>query len=232
MLTENKFSKYLLYAIGEILLVIIGILIALQINNWNEENKTRKEESNILTEMKLALKSDLDYIDFSIKSHKLSTRNLTIIKEQFQLKTTTNDSLNYLYYSLLYTSPVEVTIVPFETLKSKGFDLISNNSLRNKILHYYEQTVKYSMNKEQFISKKFTIEYCTKLFNTVAWYSYKPPNSGMNQIIPNDIESLKKDKVFLNLLNTKIDEFRSQTSAVLQAKEEIQNLLKLIDDEL
>ncbi|AGC78091.1 hypothetical protein DDD_2964 [Nonlabens dokdonensis DSW-6] len=35
MLTENKFSKYLLYAIGEIVLVVIGILIALYINNWN-----------------------------------------------------------------------------------------------------------------------------------------------------------------------------------------------------
>jgi hypothetical protein len=41
LLTENKFSRYLLYAIGEILLVVIGILIALQVNNWNEERKTK-----------------------------------------------------------------------------------------------------------------------------------------------------------------------------------------------
>ena len=39
MLTENKFSKYLMYAIGEIILVVIGILIALQVNNWNENRK-------------------------------------------------------------------------------------------------------------------------------------------------------------------------------------------------
>ena len=39
LLTENKFSKYLIYAIGEIILVVIGILIALQINNWNENRK-------------------------------------------------------------------------------------------------------------------------------------------------------------------------------------------------
>ena len=44
MLTENKFSKYLLYAIGEIVLVVIGILIALSINNWNNNNKDRKLE--------------------------------------------------------------------------------------------------------------------------------------------------------------------------------------------
>ncbi len=42
LLTENKFSKYLVYAIGEIILVVIGILIALQINNWNEDKKNQK----------------------------------------------------------------------------------------------------------------------------------------------------------------------------------------------
>jgi sensor domain CHASE-containing protein len=62
MLTENKFSKYLLYACGEILLVVIGILIALSINNWNEnqiEIKTinsylKKIESNVQQDLKMA----------------------------------------------------------------------------------------------------------------------------------------------------------------------------------
>ena len=45
LLSENKFSKYLIYAIGEIVLVVIGILIALQINNWNENNKDNKLEA-------------------------------------------------------------------------------------------------------------------------------------------------------------------------------------------
>ena len=48
MLTENKFSKYLLYAIGEIILVVIGILIALQVNNWNQDRKDRISERKIL----------------------------------------------------------------------------------------------------------------------------------------------------------------------------------------
>ena len=231
MLTENKFSKYLLYAFGEIALVMIGILLAIQVNNWNEENKTRKEESKILSEIKLALKNDLKYIDANIWTHRRGKRNLTIIKEQFQLKKTTNDSLNFFYYSLLFTNTSDITTGPFETLKSKGFDLISNDTLRNKILFYYEQTAKYDLDKELFLSKKFTVEYCTKLFNTVAWFS-NSDSFKMNEIIPNDLESLKNDKVFLNLLNTKIDELNAQTHIKKEAKEEIQNLLKLIDDEL
>ena len=45
LLTENKFSKYLLYAIGEIILVVIGILIALQLNDWNDSRKQLKLEN-------------------------------------------------------------------------------------------------------------------------------------------------------------------------------------------
>lgn len=48
MIGENKFSKYLIYAFGEIILVVIGILIALQINDWNENRKNRNEETAIL----------------------------------------------------------------------------------------------------------------------------------------------------------------------------------------
>lgn len=51
LLSENKFSKYLLYATGEIILVVIGILIALQINNWNEQRKDRAKEHILLKQL-------------------------------------------------------------------------------------------------------------------------------------------------------------------------------------
>ena len=48
---QNRVSKYLLYALGEIILVVIGILIALQINNWNEERKNSIEEKTVLNSL-------------------------------------------------------------------------------------------------------------------------------------------------------------------------------------
>ncbi|MFT4982518.1 MAG: sensor domain CHASE-containing protein [Bacteroidia bacterium] len=51
MLTENQFSKYLLYAVGEIVLVVIGIMIALSINNASEVDKLRQKEITLLSEM-------------------------------------------------------------------------------------------------------------------------------------------------------------------------------------
>ena len=58
LLIQNKTGKYFKYAIGEIILVVIGILIALQINNLNEAKKSKKKEKQILTE----IISDLEYI--------------------------------------------------------------------------------------------------------------------------------------------------------------------------
>ena len=58
LLTENKFSRYLLYAIGEIILVVIGILIALQIDNWNQDRLDRNEEKNYYRNIKRQLTED------------------------------------------------------------------------------------------------------------------------------------------------------------------------------
>ena len=51
LMEKNKTSKYLKYAIGEIVLVVVGILIALQINNWNEDRTARKSENQILNSL-------------------------------------------------------------------------------------------------------------------------------------------------------------------------------------
>ncbi|MBT8219942.1 MAG: hypothetical protein KJP00_08955, partial [Bacteroidia bacterium] len=59
LLTENKFSNYFIYAIGEIILVVIGILIALQFNTWQIEKKDRQIERTLLENIKRDLESDI-----------------------------------------------------------------------------------------------------------------------------------------------------------------------------
>jgi hypothetical protein len=58
LLTENKLSRYLTYAIGEIALVMIGILLALQVNNWNKKNKERAMEIKRYENLHLNLVAD------------------------------------------------------------------------------------------------------------------------------------------------------------------------------
>ena len=59
MADDNKPLKYMRYAIGEIVLVVIGILIALQVNNWNETEKSKSESNRLLNDLKQELEKDI-----------------------------------------------------------------------------------------------------------------------------------------------------------------------------
>ena len=59
LLLSNNFSKYALYALGEILLVMVGILLALQVNNWNENRNKELELIDILSEIRNNIKEDI-----------------------------------------------------------------------------------------------------------------------------------------------------------------------------
>ncbi len=79
LLTENKFSKYLLYAIGEIALVMIGILLALQVNNWNEVQKNKTVERQLLTSLLQEFEANLDILAQTIETNtKIMESSLTI----------------------------------------------------------------------------------------------------------------------------------------------------------
>ena len=89
LLSEGKTGKYLKYALGEIILVVIGILIALSINNWNQERQQKKVLNNIYATIKADLKQDIVNIDKivsssqSIEKDYLAIINKTIRKEDF-----------------------------------------------------------------------------------------------------------------------------------------------------
>ena len=78
LMSENKTGKYFKYAIGEILLVVIGILIALQINNWNENRKLNNNEKIILTDLVEDL--ELDYSAFT-EDKKMLDKQLKLVDE-------------------------------------------------------------------------------------------------------------------------------------------------------
>lgn len=134
LLTENKFSKYLLYAIGEIVLVVIGILIALQINNWNEERKTEKEEIRILNNLLESLYSAKDQSNIEIFEEKQLKESLLVAlgknsnKSEFNVNTI-SDSL---FYDIIWNSNPSVPVLnSYSDIKNTGkIGLIKNRKIR------------------------------------------------------------------------------------------------------
>ena len=95
MNTQNRVSKYLLYAIGEIVLVVFGILIALQVNNWNESNKRARAETEFLKGVQNDLSVDMNYINMVL--HKLRKKTNAFDEMDLDLPKPNMDSLISIY---------------------------------------------------------------------------------------------------------------------------------------
>ena len=136
LLSENKFSKYLLYAIGEIVLVVIGILIALQINTWNTERIAKKEEQIILKQLKSEFRTNLNQLNEKIDLHdKLITSGQRILEFIDGEQVIQNqDSLNSILSNTLPAPTFDpINGVTNDIINSGKLYLIQNDSLRQLI---------------------------------------------------------------------------------------------------
>ena len=136
---ENKTGKYLKYAIGEIVLVVIGILIALSINNWNEERKIKQKETIVLNELLTSINSDLTaykiHTDPSLE--KKANGIDSLIAYIFDKREIKNSAFINFYTNMSLDVFMQFDDGPFEDLKSSGLDIINNDSLRTVINNTY-----------------------------------------------------------------------------------------------
>lgn len=136
LLSENRFSKYLLYAIGEIILVVIGILIAFQIDSWNQNKQNRKQEQQILSQLLKEYTSNLNQLN-----KKIDLRNETL-KSSFKLLEYRTKNLEMIMADSIDAHLFRICIRPTfdpelsvsnELINSGKLYLLENADLRNKI---------------------------------------------------------------------------------------------------
>ena len=139
LLAEGKTGKYLKYAIGEIVLVVIGILIALQINNWNEESKNRKQESQILLQLKSEFEQNLAELELKISMRKEMLDATTRILAYYDNPKTWTlaDSVASDFRKTFYTPTFNpVTGVTDELLSSGKLYIIENERLKISLTNW------------------------------------------------------------------------------------------------
>lgn len=137
LILEKKALKYFKYAVGEIVLVVVGILIALQINNWNEGRKNAAKEAYILNEILNNLYEDAEQIEFNLKRREATQsaiENLLNIidKSPIDEMGLEKNLADFLTFERFY--PVNNA---YEMLKSNGL-IIDNKYLRTDISRYYD----------------------------------------------------------------------------------------------
>jgi len=168
LLTENKpalpagrFSNYILYAIGEIFLVVIGILIALQINNWN----TTKNESKILNSYAQKIRLNLEQ-DLEQRKQLTSLRNEAIIlcetaKNYYRNGSLlSKDTLSRAAGRVMYEEKFSANKSGFNSLVNSGYiEKLPNGKFSDEIYKYYELVENLNFTESKYNQFCETMEY-------------------------------------------------------------------------
>lgn len=216
LLKEGKTSRYLQYAVGEIILVVVGILIALEINNWNEEKIDTMQEITLLKNIQQDINLDKLDINFNLKYHKLFIKAeielLAFLQSDLKQPKTPIDYSNALgppLLSLLHKST-------FNNLINNDISIVSNNDLKKSITRFYDYFVTAVMILENeageyntYTAKKpfffiyFKLDNKSKLMELSAEnneYQYNPDLERQSLIFKN-VQAAKQDEAFKIQLN-------------------------------
>jgi hypothetical protein len=136
---RKRLPKYLLYATGEIILVVIGILIALSINTWNENRKSVNVQNSILREIENGLDKDVVDMNHNINGHQQGLQASAYFNKIINNRPVDMDSVAYQYTKLLRGFASLQNTSSYESLKSRGLEIIQNDSLRLQIISLYEE---------------------------------------------------------------------------------------------
>lgn len=138
LLEKGMTTSYLKYAIGEIVLVVVGILIALSINTWNENRKDRSFEVKMLKEVKTALISDKAHFETMKERMMILKDRVDFFVNYIADQKTMNDSLNDKIFGLNMGISMQFNNGAYSAIKASGIDKISNDSLRNSLIYFYD----------------------------------------------------------------------------------------------
>lgn len=129
---RNKFTTYLLYAIGEIVLVVIGILIAVSINNWNNDRKDRKAEEVLLIQLQLEFESNLAQLEEKMQIRSNAIRGVLRLLDYADHPEKRKADSTVLFLGQTITAPTFDPIVN-DLISAGRLQLLTNDSLKTML---------------------------------------------------------------------------------------------------
>jgi len=234
---ENKTGKYVKYAIGEIILVVIGILIALSINNWNEHRKEQKQEVKVLKQLKTDLNENEEEIRVAIK--RIEVNSFAMDSVLVNLNKQDYDTSFSIYMALIHRKSFFNNSNSGYKLIGNGMaKLISNDRLLNGILQLYEKDFVNIKSRQDLMNNKIeekVYPLTNKLFriNTKISIKLKEFDEVASEVYnPLDFKALTINQEYINNLLQLNKTFKNRLSYLKITQKKLTEVLKLLDYEL
>lgn len=210
------------YALGEILLIVVGVTLALMATTWYESRQERKDELDALQQIKIALESDLESLNENFQEMREAEQDIAKLLEFLRSGATYDVAINPHFSGVTKWRGARVRSAPYEQIKSRGFSLISNSSIRVKLIDLYEghlPALRRSTDNDRAVSRDQIAPYFFARFRRPDGDEWEPI----------DYEALRSDPVFENLL---IAKQRRLQGFVLPAYESVINAIREILTEI
>ena len=225
LLGEGATSKYLLYAIGEILLVMVGILLALQVNNWNQDRADRQKEILLLKEINSEFihnKEELERTTWFYENR--VKKNCIDFKELFpiaQSERNIDTLINLLRRSCqLVTSDLSMGSIS-TLINTSSFDIISNEELRSLLLQWEDLVADY------FEREVLLIDYTTQVI--IPYLAKRIPQPYRPEVNDKRVDlSFVSTIEFENLINDRLWYTNTLLQSVQGEQSQISNALNRI----
>jgi hypothetical protein len=233
LLTENKFSKYLIYAIGEIILVMIGILLALQVNNWNQQRIATQKEQLLLKALQDEFVENKAQFEKVIARHELAMASTQYVIAQFPIdpkkinldtfKEKSNDWGRW--YSFNPSQGVIRSLV-----NTSSFELISNTELRRLLVSWEDVLADYKEEEDLAIKDNYEYLY-TEISRFLGWgHDYEDERVDINFLSTLQFETifLRRESNLKDILGLhQIENDSRQISELKRVKTTIDRIIAL-----
>jgi len=166
------------YAIGEVALIVVGITIALAANSWYEERKALQDERVVLQQLHQTLTEDLEELSRRSMTMRQVEQDIAALLNHLEEDKPYSDKLGGYFRSLGRFRGVRMRLAPFEALKARGLELISNDRLRVRLISLYEDEfpgLESSTNFNRVFAQETVMPYLMTNFrqiDTREWIPY------------------------------------------------------------
>ncbi len=232
MITESRVSKYLIYAFGEIVLVVIGILIALQLNSWNAERTDQLTINKYYERIHSELRTSMDKIDGHLERLELIlTQNERTLKV---IASGNRDSIPTMEKTMgalatMWTLSLQFPVTE-EFLNQDHLFKIDNDSIKTGMINF-KHVQKHIQDQNEYISAQYT-NTIEPFFNKHINYSAVAMEQYRLNLVtggpPNDYEALAKSLEFWNILTFKLESLTYEIIMLERAKAK----LEWLDDQI